>query len=408
MTGLPPLNDLDLFDEAGYLRLYPGIAEAIMRGAIGSALDHYSRHGRDEGRRPNDVDPGFYFASYPDVAGDLGRPPEPGDAAAHYVAIGRSRGYRPSPDAPRITNGAAFGSPFGGVWTDQGNALDLIQDRLDLGRIRLREASMLRTFATEGFIELDPTFDTDKMAAAGLAIEQAFTGRFPELLFALAEPGSEQWAWRPELTGQPVAALDPHMMSREIRDILLDRRVTDALALLFDAKPKLTASRAGLRQPLAPDRDVARAAHALPLQFVTVTFVLEDNPAGLASVWPGSHRLPDLPWSRSHICFSEALREGAPGLTEAMERREATVLNLVAGREPRALAAAFGARTIRHANLVHAVRAPAPPSRWRSLTGWYCPSHGTPCYMEAGPVRTHIHDEFAYSSGVYPAMDPLD
>ena len=122
MTDLPPFNDADLFDEAGYLRLYPGIAEAIMHGIVDTAWNHFFRHGRTEGRQPNDVDPAFYLAAYPGMARDLGRPPTAADAAAHFVTLGRARGYRPNAAAPRAANGAAQTSPFGGLWTDQANA----------------------------------------------------------------------------------------------------------------------------------------------------------------------------------------------------------------------------------------------------------------------------------------------
>ena len=44
LTELPPFDDADLFDEAGYLRLYPGIAQAMMQGVIGTAWDHYFHH----------------------------------------------------------------------------------------------------------------------------------------------------------------------------------------------------------------------------------------------------------------------------------------------------------------------------------------------------------------------------
>ncbi|HEX3996566.1 MAG TPA: hypothetical protein VHX39_35810, partial [Acetobacteraceae bacterium] len=78
MTHLPPFDDADLFDEAGYLRLYPGIAEAMMQGAVDTAWNHYANHGRHEGRLPNDVDPAFYLAAYPAIEQDLGHSPTAG------------------------------------------------------------------------------------------------------------------------------------------------------------------------------------------------------------------------------------------------------------------------------------------------------------------------------------------
>ncbi len=40
------------FDEQWYLRRYPDVAHAILHGKVPSALVHYERHGRKEGRQP--------------------------------------------------------------------------------------------------------------------------------------------------------------------------------------------------------------------------------------------------------------------------------------------------------------------------------------------------------------------
>ena len=60
-VDLPPAEHPDqaAFDEAGYLRLYPDIGEAIAVGHELGAWEHYRRHGRAEGRLPNDLDAGF-------------------------------------------------------------------------------------------------------------------------------------------------------------------------------------------------------------------------------------------------------------------------------------------------------------------------------------------------------------
>jgi len=406
LTDMPPFDDADLFDEAGYLRLYPGIAEAMMQGVIDTAWNHFFHHGRHEGRLPNDVDPAFYLAAYPDVERDLGRPANPEDTAPHYVTLGRARGYLPNAKAPRPGNGAALPSPFGGVWTDQANALDLIQGRLDLGWIRRRDAAMLRIFALEGIVTLDRPNDQERIDGAALIVDQAFTGRFPDLRFARA--GSAPEPWRPELTEQPVAILDPHMISRAVRDLLLDQTVTDFLSLLFGARPRLTASRGFLRDVAAPERDVAWHAYTLPLNFVAVTFALEDTPAGPALAWPGSHRLPDLPWPGGHVTFTEAYRDNPHGLDQARAGREAHVRAMLHGQEPRGLTTSLGTRMIRHPNLIHAAEWPAPPSQRRALTAWYCPSYVFPCGRETAPARTHTHQGIEYSSAAYPAMEPLD
>ena len=408
VTDLPPFDDADLFDEAGYLRLYPGIAEAMMQGVVDTAWNHYANHGRQEGRMPNDVDPAFYLSAYPAIEQDLGRTPTARDAAPHYITLGRARGYLPNASAPRAENGAAMHSPFGGFWTDQANALDLIQGRLDLGLIRQREATLLRTFALEGIVDFDRLVDRDQVTDAALAVAQAFTGMFPAALFAPSPATAEPQPWRPELTEQPMAVLDPHMISRAIRRLLLDRVLTDFLALIFGAPPRLFESRAGLRDALPPDRDVAWHACSLPLQFVAVTFTLEDSQDGAALAWPGSHRLPDLLWAEEHVSLPEARRAGAPDLESAIAQREARVRGLLHGQEPRQLEAIAGRRTIRHANLIHAAAAPPPPLQRRTLTAWYCPSYVVPCYLETKQARIHVLDGTAFSSGIYPAWDPGD
>ena len=401
MTTPPPLDTADLFDEAGYLRLYPGLINALTTGAISSPWAHYLAHGRVEGRRPNDVDPEFYLSAYAAIERDLGRPPAPKDAAPHYIGLGRARGYLPNASAGRALNGAAQYSPFGGFWTDQANALDLIQARLDLKRMTARDAAMLRAFALEGIVELNRPSSQTRAEAAALMVEQAFTGMFPDLLFHGPDHAPEPW--NPELVGEETALLDPHMMPGAIRDLLLDQSVIDVLTLIFDAPVHLTASRASLRWPVPPDRDAAWFAHSLPLQFVAITFSLEAGATGSETVWPGSHRLPDLPWSGTCVSLSEARRIGTghPGISQRVD----IVQSLLRNHEPRLIAATFGSRMIRHANLFHAAEAPVAPMHRRAVTAWYCPSYVVPGYVETTSVQTHWHQGVAFSSGVYPSSE---
>lgn len=406
MIGLPVFDDVDLFDEAGYLRLYPGIAEAMLRGHLDSPRGHYLAHGRAEGRSPNDVDPAFYLSAYPSIAADLGRDATERDAAPHYVFIGRARGYLPNARAPRVTDGAAMASPFGGLWTDRANARDLVQARLDLGWLRPWEADVLRRFAADGVVPFDRPTDKDKLLAAGLAVEQAFTGRWPALRFARAEPDLERLAWTPDLVAEPVSVLDPHMVSAAIRAIVLDRQVLDFLTLIFEAPPRLAASRAGLRQAWPADRDVAWTSFSLPLQTVAVTFCLEETPATLNSVWPGTHRLPDVPWPGGHISLPEARRIGLTAPDLAAHAR--AIESLTEGRGQVTHESALGFRTIRHPNVIHTHRAPEPPGRHLLMTAWYCPSFVVPAYQEAGGTRWHERDGGVFASGAYPAMDPAD
>ncbi len=410
-----PPDDVDLFDEAGYLRLYPGIAEAMMRGEIASAWRHFAEHGLDEGRRPNDVDPAFYLAAYIDIANDLGHAPEPDDAARHFVTWGRARGYLPNARASRPANGAALSSAHGGFWTDQANAADLIRARRDLGRIRARDIGFLTAMAHDGIADLNPIADPADRERLELLVDQAFTGQFPGMLFATAGPGETVELWRPELTAEPALALDPHMFSSALRTMLLAPAVTAALSLIFDAPPRLTASVAWLRQRATPDRDLAWHAHSLPLRCAALTLWLD--PIGLGAddaavwIWPGSHHLPDLPFPDGRLTLTD-IGPAPPwarpsGREEAARQRRQRMEELLAGYDARRLAPVEGARTIRHVNLVHAITPPAAPRPARAVTAWYCPSYVTPVYVETRPAIAHQQDGFRFSSGVYPDMPPI-
>jgi hypothetical protein len=404
VTDLPPADEADLFDEAGYLRLYPGIAEAIQRGAVTSAHSHYHHHGRAEGRWPNDVDPAFYLSAYPAIAEDLGRDPAADDAARHYIGLGRARGYRPNAAAPRAANGAAQLSPFGGFWTDQGDALDLIAARARLARVRPWEARLLRHFALDGYAAFDRPADKEKMEAAALVIEQAFSGRWPVSRFVTSEADPAPRPWDPELVAEPALLLDPHMLSADVRAILLDPQLLEFLTHIFDAPPRLTASRGALRASAGPERDVAWFPHSLPLRFLAVTVCLEERTTDLTSVWPGSHHLPDLPFPDESPDPLSARQAGEFDPA----RRASAIERLIQGRLTAAFEMRFTDRVIRHGNLIHMIRPPEPPSRHRMLTAWYCPDHVMPGYVERGGARMHQRDGISFLSGAYPDMDPMD
>ena len=265
MVGAPAedtrLNDptRDQFDEAGYLRRNPGLLDAIVAGIVDSGWDHYDKHGRREGRLPNDVDPDFYLGAYPAMEIDLGRRPVIGDAADHFMRFGRARGYRPNAGAP-----APDGPERG--WTDRADALDLIRNRFDLGRITDRQAERLRCWVRDGYAIVDLGTATDRLVPAALALEQVFAGVTDGALFACPALGAGPRAWVPELTPHPSAVLDIHYLSRAVRALILAHPVARFLTELFDG-PVLIAASTGVLRPLVQDA---------PCQGVGLWFGLDD------------------------------------------------------------------------------------------------------------------------------------
>lgn len=86
-------------DESFYLKNNPDVSEAVAKGKIASAREHFVRFGYFEDRMPRRilVDPDYYVAANPDVAeaiagGALSSPQE------HFEKYGYREGRLPSPD----------------------------------------------------------------------------------------------------------------------------------------------------------------------------------------------------------------------------------------------------------------------------------------------------------------------
>ena len=86
-------------DEAWYVRRYPDIGEAIARGDVTSARDHYRKAGYFEDRFPRQiaVDVEWYLAKYPDVGKAVASGAVAG-AQEHFERHGFREGRLPSAD----------------------------------------------------------------------------------------------------------------------------------------------------------------------------------------------------------------------------------------------------------------------------------------------------------------------
>ena len=84
---------LAVFDEAFYLATYPDVAAAVAGGHMPSGRHHFEFCGFDEGREAVGVDAAWYCATYPIAAVEMSQG-EAANPAAHWVSIGRARGYQ--------------------------------------------------------------------------------------------------------------------------------------------------------------------------------------------------------------------------------------------------------------------------------------------------------------------------
>ena len=405
-------QDRDLFDEAGYLRRNPGLVDAIGAHIVGSAWDHYDKHGRREGRLPNDVDPDFYLATYPIVATDLGRAPNRGEAAVHFIRFGRARGYLPHAKADRPENPGAIGSPFGGGWTDRADALDLIQNRFDIGRLTDRQADRLRSWVRDGYVVLDLTTSTDRFAPAALALEQIFAGAVPGSLFRCPSLSVDPLEWVPELTPNPATMLDIHYLSKAVRSLILAPPVTGFLTELFDSPLTITASEGELR-PVGRllRQDSTLFGHSAQRLFAGLWFGMDEPPAGeTLQVYPGSHRLPDFRYAGRHKSAEEARRMGENDASKQDIAISDLMLTAIrrGGLERRPLIPPYGSVAILHPDLAHESVATAGLAARRGIRAWVCPRYVAPLYAERVATRLHSQDGNAFTSGVYPEWEPLD
>ncbi len=85
------------FNEAGYLKANPDIAEAARKGAMDDVRMHYIGFGYFEGRTGGTppVDERWYLSTYSDVAQAV-RLGKVASASEHYNVIGGSEGRSPS------------------------------------------------------------------------------------------------------------------------------------------------------------------------------------------------------------------------------------------------------------------------------------------------------------------------
>lgn len=398
------------FDEAAYLRMYPDIAEAITRGIEVSGWEHYMRHGRLEGRLPNDFDAEFYLRSYPIAAHEIaaGRA---ADAFDHYRRLGRARGFLPTPRAARAANPAAP-PRFGGLWPDLPNGDDLIEGKLEIGQITERDAELLRFWRANGYVILRGAASDALTEAACADLDRAYAGGYPELLFECHPISPQRIPWQPEVAEHPAKALDIHHFSPATRALMFCPAVTQFLGLIFESHAFASQTLGFLRGSAQEGhQDSAYVPYTIGRCFAASWIALEDVTLGAGELfyYPGSHLFPDYLYAGAYKSVHEAMR------MDALAEPRAAVAGHVASLEERARAAGlarlpFAARRgdalIWHADLVHGGNPVSRDITRKSLVTHYCPKRLAPLFAEQSALGWFGHRGHAYTSGHYPQFPP--
>jgi hypothetical protein len=405
MVTLPALRESDLFDEDAYLRLYPGLQDALDENLIASLWQHYNEHGRREGRRISDLDPEFYLRTYPQITEAFGKL-TPMECAVHHAVYGRARGYLPYEGAPRDRRVPL--PPLGGSWTDAPDARDVIDCGEATGRYTDRQSESLRQWLRGGFFILDRPLGRAPCEQAALDIDRIFAGACPDIQFECPALANAPIAWQPELTPLASDALDVHYVSRPIRAAILSDVIEEFLTLLFDTNMLLASSRGFLRQPAHPPRRAsALFGCSVPRRFATVVICLDDSVS--LSTWPGSHRIPSVQIGDSYPSCAEAVRLGAVLPDTAMDQYDAELTRLVGcyGLSPLPLCLRQGQVAILHPDLVwHGTEVPILATA-RGIRAELCPDLLMPVFAERTPCPLYQAGRHRFLTGFYTNFEPL-
>lgn len=387
-TPLPTLREVDRFDPDGYLRRNPGVAAAVERGAFKSAWHHWDLHGRAEGRAPDDVDPGYYRATYGQAEHQFGPLTDDG-CGIHYAAFGRARGYRANAHAPR--DRAARTEAATGLWTDAPDARDRIDALEAMRRITDRHAVLLRQWREDGLLLLDRPLPRTRLTAAREAMERLFAGLDPAARFRLPDHGAAPQGWSVELPPLPAELLDPHGLARPVRQLLLDDATTEIPRLLLEDRLLLAGSTGMLRPPATPPRRAsATFGCTLARRFVTLVAALDDDVR--VSVWRHAHRLPPLPIAGRHPNLPEALHQGLAQPEAALAAYDASLARLCAAAKltEERLPLGRGRAVLLHPDMVAAVLPPGDGDPRRCLVAQLCPWTLLPASAERTPATLRL------------------
>jgi phytanoyl-CoA hydroxylase len=403
------------YDEDYYLEQYPDVAEGVAKGEWLSGYSHFAEIGRSRGRLGLPViDETWYLRAYPLAANEIALG-KAANCVEHYLKYGRYRGYVSERTARRPPNAANFRSRFGGLWTDQGNALDIVAGRLELGRISESEAELLTKWIQDGFVILEGAIEEDILDRALADLDKAYEGLLPGQKFAVHGVG-QQIDWVPEARTNPTKALDIHWFSSAIRDLIFAPKVLSFMHLVFERRA-MASQTLGFLRGSAQDahQDSAYVNYTLPMQFVASWIALEDVTPGAGELfyYVASHRLREFLYGRNEFKGAEeARRLGFPGDIEGQIKAHvqripklAESLNLKQG----ALIAKRGDVLFWNADLAHGGSRISSNYTRKSVVTHYCPAEVMPTYVDYRPkvvIKPHNGQTY-YTSSHYGDIESV-
>jgi phytanoyl-CoA hydroxylase len=315
--------------------------------------------------------------------------------------------------APSIDEKPTYFSRFGGLWADQSNAPQLIDQKLADGVMTAAEAELFRTWVRQGYVVLKDAVPHDVIDLLLADCRRFWSGEDPRLR-AVTEGSAQHVSPNPTLWATPgCRLLDVYFYSVAARRVMFAAPIARFLHLLFErdilAFQSLSfeqGSQQGMHQ------DTAYVVVSSPLEMAASWIALEDVQPGAGALryYEGSHRLPEFCFSGEHK-YWDPQRDG-PAQHDQFARGLHTNAEAM-GLPIREFQARKGDVLLWHADLAHGgcpITHANPKVSRRSLVTHYCPYNVAPNYFQAAPdhrARLRFAKGCYYSSWDYLAAEPL-
>jgi ectoine hydroxylase-related dioxygenase (phytanoyl-CoA dioxygenase family) len=358
-------------------------------------------------RDQHQVEEAWYLSTYPQVADDL-REGYAKSPVEHFDKMGIYRGYLPNPMASRLDNAAGPPSRFGGMWTDFGNAMDLLRGKHELGLVSDAQAELLQTWIRDGYVILKDALPAALLEPAARDLERAYSGEIPALTFDCVDMPPRLASFLPHHRDVPAKALDLHWLSPATRSAIFAPVIVNFIETVFERRPMATQTLGFWRgSQQGSHQDSAYVSYTLNMHFCASWIAYEDVEPGAGELlyYPGSQKLPDYlyPGEQKNIVdasrlFPQANVSGAiqdhvnalPERARAARMREHTFI------------AKAGDALIWSADLAHGGKPISNTRTRKSMVTHYAPKEIAPLYFEQSP--RNIRDfagKYAYSTSVY-------